>query len=440
MTSTRAQAEVGQLAPSKPLLLDRIEAGAAAGLIWREYQLSCRGAIFWAVTVIGVLLALWRASTEGATGALAAYHVWKMSVAGLAVLAVLIAGAAAARDKREGTAELVFAKTMGSSGYLVVARFLGVWLSLMTVVAVMLAAAATRQVVGGTPWHLGAYANAFARAVAPMALATALGFSLTALLANSLAGAVGALYWIAIPLVRAHVPSAADMTLTQHWPVGALLTLGLISLTTALYARSLRGYGQARSGMGWAAAILLAAGLAAAVSIAFDGEDTLSHRDEVLSAIAAQRVKGSDRAPGFWSQDGRHRIVAMSGLDGRPVALAFWGPSDPQSARVIALLAEAAEKFGDKGLACVAVCLDGDSATVGPFAKEAGPHVTVVWDRGQHYGDGEPWSDSPLGLAYEVKSVPTIVLLDKKRRLVKRIESHAVQSMDLELARLVGRE
>jgi hypothetical protein len=407
-------------------------------LTWREYQLNCRTPAFWVLAAGGAALALWRASMTGATAALAAYHVWRLVVAGVAVLAVLIGGAAAGRDKRDASSELVLAKPLGSSAHLVTARFLGVWLSMVTVAAVMLAAAAARQVIGGTPWHLGAYGNAFVRCLAPLALATCLGFSLTAIFANSLAGAVGALYWLAIPLASAHVPRAADMTLTQHWPAAALLSAGLIMLTAAIWGRAIKGSAQSRAGIGWAAALTIATGLAVAFGIAYSGEDALSARDPVLSAIAAQRLLPKQRAPGFWALDGRRQIVGLGDFDGRPIALAFWGPGDPESARVVALLQRAASKYKDKGLAAISVCLDSDSATVGPFAVEAGPDVTIVWDRGLHYGDGERWSDSPLGLAYDVKAVPTVFLLDEHRRLFSRVEPHAIMALDSELAKLVA--
>ena len=413
---------------------------AAARIVWREFQLNYRGPAFWVMAAGGVGIAVWRASLTGATSALAAYHVWRSAVTGLAVLAVLIGGAAAARDKRDASSELVLAKPLGASAQLVFARFLGVWLSLMTIVAIMLAAAAVRQLIGGTPWHVGAYANAFVRCLAPLALATALGFSLTAIFVNSLAGAVGALYWLAVPLVHAHVPSAADMTPTQHWPAPALLTIGLVALTAALHGRATKGAAESRACLGWAAALFIAAGLAVSLGIAYSGEDALSARDPVLSAMAAQRLLPEERAPGFWAPDGQHQIVGLSDFEGRPIALAFWGPGEPESARVIALLGEAASRYKGAGLACVAVCVDGDSATVGPFAKEAGAGVTIVRDRGQHYGDGEVWSDAPLGLAYEVKAVPTVFLLDRNRRLVARIESHSIESLARSLETLVAEQ
>jgi hypothetical protein len=411
---------------------------AMIGLTWWECQLAFRTPAFWALAAGGAAFALWRASVAGATGALAAYHVWRFVVTGLAVLAVLIGSAAAGRDKRDASSEVVLAKPLGSSAYLVTARFLGVWLSFVTLAAVMLAAGAIRQLIGGTPWHIGAYANALVRCLAPLALATCLGFSLTAIFANSLAGAVGALYWLAVPLVHAHVPEAADMTATQHWPVPVLLTAGLLALTATFHGRAIKGSAQSRSRLGWAAVVFIATGLAVAFGIAYDGEDTLSSRDPVLSAMAAQRLLPNERAPGFWALDGQHRIVGLGDFDGRPIVLAFWGPSDPESARVVTILRQVAMKYKDGKLAAIGVCLDSDSATVGPFAVEAGPDVALVWDRGMHYGDGERWSDSPLGLAYEVKGVPTVFLLDGERRLVSRIEPHAIMTLDSEVAKLVA--
>lgn len=223
--------------------------------------------------------------------------------------------------------------------------------------------------MGGTPWHVGAYANALVRTLAPMALATALGFSLTTLFANALAGGVAAVYWVAVPLVSAHLPRCRhDIDPALACP--ALLSGGLIALTAALHGRWLRGRGPGRALLGWLSALLFACAAVVVVSIALDGEDALSSRDPVLSAMATQRVLPEKRAPGFWSPDGEGRLVGMSDLDGRPIALAFWGPGDPESAQVLALLKAAAGKFRSADLACVAICVDSDSATVGPFARD----------------------------------------------------------------------
>jgi peroxiredoxin len=413
------------------------EARSAALIARREYQLSCRGPAFWVVAAAGSVLALWRSSSSGVTAALAAYATWNVTVLALSVLAILIAASAAARDRREAASELVFSKALGNSPYLVAARFLGVWGSLITIVVIMLAVAAARQVIGGSPWHLGAYSNALVRCLAPLALATALGFSLTTLFVSPLAAGIAALYWVSVPLARGQLPWVADMTPTQHWPVAALLAAGLVSLTAALYGRALQT-GGSRAPLGWAAALLFAGAGLAALGIAFSGDDTLTRRDPILSAMAAQRVLDKQPAPGFWSPDGSGRLVGLSDLSDRPIALAFWGPSAPESAQVLRLLQDAARKFRSANLACIAVCVDSDSGAAAPFADEVKPEVTVIWDRGQHYGDGERWSDSPLGLAYEVKQVPAIFLLDRHRRLQARLDYEALPRLEAALTQVVA--
>src|SRR5574340_737007 len=119
MTSTELPPRAG--AAFSAAGLRRGEAAAGLRLVWREYQLSSREPAIRALAIIGALIALLRASGEGVTGALAAYQVWKLAVSVLAVLAVLIGGAAAARDRRDAATEIVLAKSLGSSGHLAVA-------------------------------------------------------------------------------------------------------------------------------------------------------------------------------------------------------------------------------------------------------------------------------------------------------------------------------
>jgi peroxiredoxin len=167
------------------------------------------------------------------------------------------------------------------------------------------------------------------------------------------------------------------------------------------------------------------------------GEDTLTARDPVLSAIAGQRALEGERAPGFWLRDGRGRLVGLDDFRGRAVALGFWGPGDPESLRLLSTFEELARSFGPRGLTCIAVCLDRDSASAGPFAREH-PDLVVLWDRGQHYGDGERWSDSPLAIAYEVREVPVVFLLDRERTYLSRVEGHSLETLEATISRLLG--
>ena len=414
----------------------RGELEAALRLVWREYQLSCRGAAFWAIAAAAALLAFWRSSWPGVTAALAAYQAWSAVVLGLAVIAILVAGSTAARDRREGSLELVLPKPMGGSPSLAAARFVGLWLSLLTLVVVALAAASVRQALGPAPWRLGPYANAFARSLAPMGLAAALGFALTSLVASPLAAGVGALYWVAVPLTRTDTPQALDMTLAQQWPAAALLAAGLVALSAGVHGKSLEGVGPRRGRLLQVSAALLAAGVLLSVRFALGGEDALTRRDPVLSAMASQQLLADQRAPGFWASAGGGRVVGLSDFAGRPVALAFWSPAAPESAEVLGLLQQGARKFGPEGAVFIAVCIDRDSAAAGPFAAEA-PEVVMLWDRGQHYGRGEPWCDSPLNYAYDVRGIPTVYLLDRDRALVERVEYQSAEGLERALRRLV---
>lgn len=409
---------------------------AAGAVVRREFQLACRAPAFWATVAAGALLAVWRASVPGVTSALAAYQTRQVAVLGIAVLAILLGAAAAGRDRREATAELVLAKPGGSAPRLVVLRFLGVWLSVMAIAALMLAAASVRQIAAGTSWRPGAYLEAWWLSLVPLALATGLGFGLTVLLAHPLAGAVAAVYWVCVPLARGFMPYAADMTASQHWPAALLFAVGLLALAAARYASTIRGAGEGRARWGWAAGICFGGAVACSFSIALGGEDALVARDPVLSAIAAQRAQVGERAPGFWLPDARGRLVGLSDFAGRPAVLAFWAPGAPASADVLGALTALANRHREAGLGCLAVALDRDAAAGRAFAREHSG-VVVLWDRGQHYGDGEQWSDTPLGMAYEVKQVPTVLLLDRQRRVVERLEGPFLSNLEAAVAKLV---
>ena len=398
--------------------MQRLDLRALAAVVRREHQVGCRGSAFWGVTVVGSLVALWRASPRGTTAALAAYQTWQLVVVGLGAVAVMLAGAAASRDRRHATLELVLAKPGGSSSALVAARFAGIWLSLLTMVAIVLAGASVGQVaLARTPWGPAAYGSALLLSVVPIGLAAAFGFALATLLTTPLAAGVAAIYWVVIPLARSYMPTVLDLTLSQHWPLAATLGAALVTLTAALYARWVRGEQRGRARMGWASAVLLATAVGVALGIISSGNDGLVKPHPLLSAVAAQTAAKDRRAPGFWLPDASGRLVGLDDLSGRIVVLAFWGPSAPDSARVLEGLGKIARAHAPEEVACVAVCIDRDAAAMGPFAREVGGDVVMVRDRGWHYGDGQDWSDSPLAVSYGITEVPTVLLLDRERTL-----------------------
>ncbi len=189
----------------------------------------------------------------------------------------------------------------------------------------------------------------------------------------------------------------------------------------------------------WVVGALFLAAAAAALAITRAGDDGLLERDPVLAAMISQTAHQDRRAPGFWLQDAKGRIVGLDDFAGRPIVLAFWGPGAPKSARALLLLRELAAEHHDAGLACIAVCVDRDAAAFRPFAHEAGESVVVLWDRGRHFGDGLEWSDSPLTVCYGVTAVPSGFLIDRDRTLVATMDGeHEFDMLRPRVARMVA--
>ncbi len=415
---------------------------AWAAVARREWQVSRRSPAFWTVAALGAVLAMWRSSAPGTSAALAAYQTEQVIVLGVGVIAILLSGSAAARDHRRLCQELVFAKSQGTTASLIMARFVAAALCMLTVAAIVLTASAlTQRALGGTPLRLAPYLAALARSAVPIALAATLGFALASLFTTPLAGGVAAIYWVAVPLARSHIPIAFDFTLSQHWPLSVLLILAFIMLTAGLHAYPVRSDRRRARHLVCASVVLFAAAALAAFGIASAGDDGLLGPDPVLAAMASQTSERHRRAPGFWLPDPNGRIVGLSDFFGRPVLLVFWGPGAPRSARALAVVREVAARHRDASLAAIAVCLDRDAETLGAFVPEAGDDVVLLWDRGRHFGDGLEWSDSPAAVSYEVTEVPTAVLLDQGHNIVQVFAGE--DGLDLvqpALSRLVGKE
>jgi peroxiredoxin len=391
----------------------RVSAAAAR----REFQISTRGAAFWSLAGAGTLYALWRGTTPQATAALACYQVVQLATMGLGVVAVLFGGMAAGRDARDQSTELVLSKPMGTSAGLLLARFAGTWCSLLAMVAIMLVGVFAGQlIIRGTPWNVAAYGNALARAMPPLGLAVALGYALATLF-TPLASAIAALYWISVPLARMNVPALLDFTPAQRWPISVLLAAALLALSIARQGIAIAGSTPSRRTARWAAAGLFAVTAAAVLLTMRQGDDALLGPSRVLSAISGQTATTGSRAPGFWLPDAGKRIVGLSDFSGESVVLAFWAPAVPASAHLLPALDEVAHRYGAEGVRCVAVCVDKDSATLAPFAREVSPAVTMLWDQGRHFNAAQVLLDSALANAYGVEQADVVFVVDGDRVL-----------------------
>jgi peroxiredoxin len=397
----------------------RTDLARLGALFTWECRIATRGAAFWGLAGACALLALWRASAHGTTAALAAYRACEALLVGLGVLAVFLAGTSAGRDRRTAAEQSVLAKPEGSAPSLALLRFAALWLSLLAIAVIGLAGASLGQLVfAKTPWNVYPYLNALGRMALPVGAAAALGFCLATAFQTPLASAAAAIYWLVVPLSRPHIAMAFDLTPSQHWPAAALLMAFLVALTCVLYARAVRDRGPRSRRPAWAAVALLLAFGVSAYRVAVSGEDLLTGPDPILSAIQSESVEADERAPGFWLRDAHNRLVGLNDFAGHPVVLAFWGPAVTSSALLLSDLEQVAQEFAPSGLRCIAVCVDRDPAAMRPFAREVGPQVTVLWDRGRHFGQGTYAADSPLAVAYGVTDLPTVYLLDASRHVV----------------------
>lgn len=411
----------------------------AAAIARREFQINTRGAAFWSLAAAGALYALWRGTTPQATAALACYQVVQLATMGLGVVAVLLGGAAAGRDARDQAVELALSKPAGTSTGLLLARFAGTWLSLLAMVAIMLAGVLVGQlIIRGTPWNVVAYGNALARSLAPLGLAVALGFALATLF-TPLAAALAAFYWIAVPLARLNTPALFDLTPAQQWPISLLLAAALLALSVARHGIAIAGDGPTRRAARWAAAGLFAATGIAVLFTINQGEDSLLRPSRVLSAISGQTATEGQRAPGFWLLDARKRVVGLSDFQGQSVVLVFWAPTNPVSVHVLPMLDELARRHQRDGLRCVAVCVDRDSATLAPFAREVGPGVTMLWDRGRHFNAAQALLDSALANAYGIEQTPAGFLVDRDRT-IRSVAVLDAEAIDLAVQRYLMRQ
>ncbi len=399
---------------------------ACLSLVYREWQLSCRTPAFWAPLVLIAGLSAWRAGAAGCTSGLAAYQARQVIVLGGGLLTTLLAGAAATRDRRGMAEEIISGKPLGASPGLALARFAGLLLSILALaVSGLIAAAGAQALAAGTPWRPSPYFLAFAQSIAPLAAAGALGFALASLFFTPLASGIAALYWITVPLARANIPSALDLTLTQHWPAAASLSLSLVCLTAALHRRGVRGPSASGARFGWVTAAGFALTALSVMAMVTSGEDALVGADPVLTAMSAQSALPGQRAPGFWLKNAGGDLTAMSDYRGRPAVVAFWSPAAPSSTAALKELGEIAREPSDEDVALFAICLDRDAGAVRLFSGDTPEGVLLLWDRGQHFGRGSDWSDSPVATAYGVDEVPMMFLLDRKRTYITTLRGEA---------------
>lgn len=118
-----------------------------------------------------------------------------------------------------------------------------------------------------------------------------------------------------------------------------------------------------------------------------------------------------NKAPEFSIKDINGRKIDINSLKGKVVLIEFWATWCPPCRRSIPEMETLYERFLDKDFALIAISLDeGSNAveTVKNFAMEYNMTYPIAVDTGE------------VSKLYQVTSIPTIFLIDKSQKIVKR--------------------
>jgi thiol-disulfide isomerase/thioredoxin len=141
-----------------------------------------------------------------------------------------------------------------------------------------------------------------------------------------------------------------------------------------------------------------------------------------------------DAAPDYLLSDIRDEKVSMSEFKGRVVLLEFWTTWCPTCRDSVPYLNALNKDYSDRGLVLMSVNLDDGVESnqavrqdVRQFADKHKLGYRVLFD------------DIITGRLYDVNSLPTLYIIDKKQRIVKKysgVNAHLINDIKLEIERL----
>ena len=128
----------------------------------------------------------------------------------------------------------------------------------------------------------------------------------------------------------------------------------------------------------------------------------------VLASAPTLALDVGSPAPAFALPDGKGAQVRLEQLRGQVVYVDFWASWCGPCKRSFPWMNEMQQKYGDKGLAIVAINVDKKRDDADRFTRQAVPAFTVVYD-----GAGA----APA--AYGVKAMPSSYLIDARGTIVE---------------------
>lgn len=133
----------------------------------------------------------------------------------------------------------------------------------------------------------------------------------------------------------------------------------------------------------------------------------------LLASCSKPSVEVGGKAPDFSLRDMEGKLVTLSSFKGKVVMLEFWATWCPPCRTSVPYLQALDDKYSSKDFTLLTVSEDSDFSTLKPFVKEYDIKYPVLFD------------DSKVADLFKVKSVPTIMLIDKNGRIADRQFGHS---------------
>lgn len=402
---------------------------ALLSLCRREFDMTFRAGSFRWPCLVLMLMAAAAGSAEPQSAAMGVYSAHRLAGPWFGFLALFWATAAASRDRWGKTEPLILSKPVVIEG-LVAARFLGMFGATALGLALVFAGGAVGQAIAaGRAPSLLAVALRLPPALPGLFYLAALGYTLSLLLRSPLAAAAAALYWILVLLAGEYVARVFNVNLPQNGPIYTLAGIGIVLLALLLYRRKERGSGPGTRLLAGATAASFAGTLLAAVNLVSHSHDVPLRQDELALSTMAQPLRPGKRAPGFWLPDQDGKSFGLHLRDDQILVIGFWSPDAPESLWTLDLLADMEQQFGAKGVTPVAICLTEDHSASPFFAHVDRHRFPMVTDVGTR------WSNSlvdttPVAAAYELKTVPGLIVTDRERRVRRVFDTSLTSTRD----------
>ncbi len=392
-----------------------------------EMVLGLRGGAGLTAIVICCGAGLLVGAANGITPSEVSYKVGRLSAIMLGFLALPLVAGAARRDALTLASDPIQSRPQ-QAHELLLARWFGNYAFLLALLLAMAICAFGAQAILAGPVSDGAgprisvraFTDAMLAGAMPLMFLCALAYCAGELLQNVLSAAIIGLYWILVLLGRDYLSRIFDFSLSQNAGAYILLSAGVVlaAMAVARYRQGLAG--AKKLNVPILSAACLVAGLITASHFVHTRHDPPLKAHPLAITVASQSIR-TNRLPGFWLQDQYDRRIGLHDYERKLLVVGFWSPAVPESVELLATLERTNEKYSERGVQVVGVCLADDWRIGGRFARQRGYSFPVVTDTGTHWAE-DIQTASPLAEAYEVSSLPVAFIADGERNVAGRIE------------------